>query len=403
MATAEKVEQELPPLPLEIIRQILAWLPVKSIGRFRCVKKSWNSLTRDPKFIKLHYDKATEHEDVLYQRRRVFLSDMWMLYFFNLDESLSRVNLDDNSRNRVVVDKTCVQDFMGLAIHSNGLLFMRSCYHEFSLFNTAINQTKNLPCPPTYDMWTDEVCGYGFDVSALDYTVVHGHFCGDELRFSVYSLKTGSWRVIGSSGGTIAVAIRAIALPRFFLISSWYIYIRIISLLEVLAIPKLGNYLTKLYSNSPQVHNHHSTSPFALKPHTVTDSSSRSPPPTFPHSPPLLRRRLHHNRRQCPYKISHTHCEILVPPLIGSLYPYKRRTQGMEGRVVNGGVHWLVGSVSSSMVIISFDLAEEDVREIPMQPGFNVVEGEEEYYLSVFEGCLCVGKKDDLVFWVMKE
>lgn len=280
MATAEKVEQELPPLPLEIIRQILAWLPVKSIGRFRCVKKSWNSLTGDPKFIKLHYDKATEHEDVLYQRRRVFLSDMWMLYFFNLDESLSRVNLDDNSRNRVVVDKTCVQDFMGLAIHSNGL---RSCYHEFSLFNTAINQTKNLPCPPTYDMWTDEVCGFGFDVSTLDYKVVHGHFCGDELRFSVYSLKTGSWRVIGS------------------------------------------------------------------------------------------------------------------------LYPYKRRTQGMEGRVVNGGVHWLVRSVSSSMVIISFGLAEEDVREIPMPPGFNVVEGEEDYYLSVFEGCLCVGKKDALVFWVMKE
>ncbi|XP_050382405.1 F-box/kelch-repeat protein At3g06240-like isoform X1 [Argentina anserina] len=37
-----------------------------------------------------------------------------------------------------------------------------------------------------------------------------------------------------------------------------------------------------------------------------------------------------------------------------------------------------------------------------MPPGFNVVE-EDEYYVNVFEGCLCLGKKDDLVFWVMKE
>ncbi|KAM5583045.1 F-box/kelch-repeat protein [Rosa sericea] len=284
MATAEKVE-DLPKLPSEIIRGILAWLPVKSLCRFRCVKKSWNSLILDPHFVKLHYDKAIEHEDVFYQRRRVFISDMWTLYSIDLDECLNRINLDDYSGNCVLVDNTYLQDFMGLVIHSNGLLFMRSCYHEFSFFNPAISQTKNLPIPPTYDTWSDEVCGFGFDLSTLDYKVVHGLFCQDELRFSVYSLKTGSWRVIQSG------------------------------------------------------------------------------------------------------------------------YPYKYRTPAMDGRLVDGGVHWLVRRVHdrSSMVIVSFVLAEEDVREIPLPPDFNIIEGEDEYYLSVFEECLCVGKKDDLEFWVMKE
>ncbi|XP_050369334.1 F-box/kelch-repeat protein At3g06240-like [Argentina anserina] len=270
----------------EIIREILAWLPVKSLCRFRCVQKSWNYLTYDPRFIKFHYDKATEHDNVLCQRRRVFVCNMWMLCSVNLDEGLKHINLDDHSGYRFLVDSTYLRDFMGLAIHCNGLLFGWSCYHEFMLFNPVINQTKILPMPPTYDSLTLELCGFGFDVSAMDYKVVHGHFCDDGLRFSLYSLISGSWRVIET------------------------------------------------------------------------------------------------------------------------MYPYIHRTPAVEGRIVNGGVHWMVGNVkdgSSSMVIISFGLADEDVSEILMPPDFNVYEDEEEYYLSVFEGCICVGKRDALAFWVMRE
>ncbi|PRQ34715.1 putative F-box associated domain, type 1 [Rosa chinensis] len=53
------------------------------------------------------------------------------------------------------------------------------------------------------------------------------------------------------------------------------------------------------------------------------------------------------------------------------------------------------------MVLLSFVLAEEEVREIPLPPCFSI-EGED-VYLSVFRECLCMilGYNEEL--WVMKE
>ncbi|KAI3902339.1 hypothetical protein MKW92_036451, partial [Papaver armeniacum] len=40
------------------MHQILSYLPVKTLMKFKCVSKSWESLTLDPSFIKLHRSKA---------------------------------------------------------------------------------------------------------------------------------------------------------------------------------------------------------------------------------------------------------------------------------------------------------------------------------------------------------
>ncbi|GAV63524.1 F-box domain-containing protein [Cephalotus follicularis] len=41
-------------LPFELVFEILSWLPVESLLRFKCVSKQWYSLIRDPGFIKKH-------------------------------------------------------------------------------------------------------------------------------------------------------------------------------------------------------------------------------------------------------------------------------------------------------------------------------------------------------------
>ncbi|KAL0007208.1 hypothetical protein SO802_008710 [Lithocarpus litseifolius] len=41
-------------LPEELVEEILAWLTVKSLVRFKCVKKSWSALFQTPTFIAKH-------------------------------------------------------------------------------------------------------------------------------------------------------------------------------------------------------------------------------------------------------------------------------------------------------------------------------------------------------------
>ncbi|EXB31416.1 hypothetical protein L484_014843 [Morus notabilis] len=56
---------KLPEIPLDMIKQILSWLPVESLLRFNRVRKEWHSLIQDPGFIKLHTDRAWRGTPVL--------------------------------------------------------------------------------------------------------------------------------------------------------------------------------------------------------------------------------------------------------------------------------------------------------------------------------------------------
>ena len=47
-------------LPHELVLEILTWLPVKHLYRFRCVCKLWNSFTTDSNFIDAHQNKAKQ-------------------------------------------------------------------------------------------------------------------------------------------------------------------------------------------------------------------------------------------------------------------------------------------------------------------------------------------------------
>ncbi|KAL6203522.1 hypothetical protein ACLB2K_027222 [Fragaria x ananassa] len=269
---------ELPHLPMEIIREILAWLTVKSLCRFRCVSKSWNCLTFDPKFVKMHFNKALEHEDVLYQRRRVLVTGVYS-----------------------VTEVSRVGDVRGSSVFYSNALILFESNQRFSLFNPVTRESKVVPVFPKIGQWdiiNAKLYGFGFDPSTQDYKMVC-MTCEDcavmrrqhphspilmELKFGVYSLKTGYWRVIEKG------------------------------------------------------------------------------------------------------------------------YPCQCLSHGGMGKLLNGGIHWLVyrdyGDLSS-MVVLSFVLAEEEVREIPLPPCCHI-EGDD-VYLSVFRDCLCVILGYGEEVWVMKE
>ncbi|PRQ34701.1 putative F-box domain-containing protein [Rosa chinensis] len=286
----QKKQMRLPNLPTEVIREILGWLPVKSLCRFRCVSNTWLSLISESHFVNSHFNKAFEHEHVFYQRRRVLIRDAWLcrLFSINLDECLNHTNIDDVGDDVLVVPTQLKRRrFTKFVFSCNGLLLLKS-YYVFYLLNPATKETKIVPNPPELYMWSNELYGFGFDLSSLDYKVVQGEFFEFDLGFSVYSLKTGSWRAIEKR------------------------------------------------------------------------------------------------------------------------YPYESLQSGMQGRLLNGSIHWLVCRNYNdvpSMVLLSFVLADEEVQEIPLPPDFLVdfnIE-DETYFLDVFQECLCVGKNDAFEFWVMKE
>ena len=55
-------------LPEELLEEILSWLPVKSLFRFRCVQKTWSTLFWNPTLIAkhlLHHQTKTENPSLL--------------------------------------------------------------------------------------------------------------------------------------------------------------------------------------------------------------------------------------------------------------------------------------------------------------------------------------------------
>ncbi|KAF5177608.1 hypothetical protein FRX31_032809 [Thalictrum thalictroides] len=51
-------------LPYEIMFDILLRLPVKSLGRFRCVSKSWQTLVANPYFANMHLNRSKENKSL---------------------------------------------------------------------------------------------------------------------------------------------------------------------------------------------------------------------------------------------------------------------------------------------------------------------------------------------------
>lgn len=223
-------------LPQDIIVEILTWLPVKSLCRFRCVSKPWRFLISNPDFIKSHLDRALQNKHIYSQRQRLIFSsqNLWSIEYESIgndsgeavaveldyplkdepnkwaelmgcakdgllyckatdDAEPMVVKLDspftENSRNWVEIFGSC-----------NGLVCIAPDEDTLYLFNPAIGDSKRIPNPPAefpvgpYNGIT--VYGFGYDSINDDYKVVK-LVAGENV--CLYSLRTNSWSWIGIS------------------------------------------------------------------------------------------------------------------------------------------------------------------------------------------------------------
>ncbi|XP_062009861.1 F-box/kelch-repeat protein At3g06240-like [Rosa rugosa] len=181
----------------DIVSEILARLPVRSLLRFRCVCKSWRALIADSHFVKKHSS---------YAERGIGDNNSKLLFLMNPPLSIDYEALKDLKeggdgwfarRELHFPVKLAAYQFMHERIRilgsCNGLICVECQGVGIVVWNPCTGEYKVLPNPPT-DCHPSDFYGFGYDSTTDDYKIIRGRRSSEEALIHVFTLKTGSWR-----------------------------------------------------------------------------------------------------------------------------------------------------------------------------------------------------------------
>ncbi|KAK6914261.1 F-box domain [Dillenia turbinata] len=181
-------------IPGDILADVLLRLPVKSLFRFKCVSKSWNSLISDSRFIN-SYTNSNHRKSrlVLHAKPRNRLVDLEAPSSIGGGDHISVDGLiltTELLRQRQVPEIAPSFQIIG---SSRGLVCL-SCLNNVYVLNPGTGEFRVV-----IPRHSAEVVGYGFgyDSSSDDYKVVRfyrwpSHVFAAEVE--VFSLKSNVWR-----------------------------------------------------------------------------------------------------------------------------------------------------------------------------------------------------------------
>ncbi|XP_062014456.1 F-box/kelch-repeat protein At3g23880-like [Rosa rugosa] len=181
-----------PHIPFEVITEILAKLPVKSLLKFRVVCKSWCSLISTSQFVKKHLSSNTSTPKKVIQLSRDVLT------FYSLHDSKL---VQETIEFRIEWHALSSFRIMG---YCNGLVCIEACReNRIFLWNPSTRDSKILPCgvvDNSYFCW----CGFGYDYNSDDYKVLTvdrlkkpiDNYQDSSRNSMMYTLRTNSWRRI---------------------------------------------------------------------------------------------------------------------------------------------------------------------------------------------------------------
>ncbi|XP_050253457.1 F-box/kelch-repeat protein At3g23880-like isoform X4 [Quercus robur] len=192
-------------LPEEIVLEILARLPVKSLLKFRCVCKTWYSYITNPNFISTHllcYNNNHDGGYVIHMPKATFS----MAYFHLPHSQICTLAFDRTFEtiSEFRIPFTFESGYPSLVGSCNGILcftdFIISKSKDVYLWNPSIRKFKRLPDTCLTQLRT-LVIGFGYDSQSNDYKVVRisQTRVKDVLarEVEVYSLSSDSWKRVG--------------------------------------------------------------------------------------------------------------------------------------------------------------------------------------------------------------
>ncbi|KAK6133845.1 hypothetical protein DH2020_032395 [Rehmannia glutinosa] len=200
---SEKVVMEIhnisnPELPGDVIIEILSWLPVQSILKFRCVCKSWLSSISSQQFVKTHLRNSKQ--DSNFRHHRIILNCRSNFKQFSIPSLLYEPIIDAFDMNDVAYNPKKLANWV--VGSCDGLICAAINKKHMILWNPSTRIFKKLPA---FDVELNGsgffAYGFGFDKASDDYKVV-GFFDSSwgllEQTVKVYSLKSDQWKTIKS-------------------------------------------------------------------------------------------------------------------------------------------------------------------------------------------------------------
>ncbi|XP_026447813.1 F-box/kelch-repeat protein At3g06240-like [Papaver somniferum] len=195
-------------LPEGILLDICLRLPVKAIGRFRCVNKSLCSLLQSPNFIQMHLNHSTEKDK--FKLLISSYSDGQSSVHSMASRSDSSLLLSDYESVEIDYPFKSQNPLVEIIGSCNGLVCLELNRRDVCIWNPSTTEFKKIQTPPTVFKVLDVAhrrgqkgysYGFGYDSKIGDYKLVRYERCEYVMYLSsgsIYTLGTDTWKKIES-------------------------------------------------------------------------------------------------------------------------------------------------------------------------------------------------------------
>ncbi|KAL4322722.1 hypothetical protein AHAS_Ahas14G0238900 [Arachis hypogaea] len=185
-------------LPLELIHIILLRVPLKHLGRLKCVSKLWNTLISDPHFAESHVHLSAAPTHVC-----LFINEYSQAFSVDIDAVFDGYKHATAIKEVSLPFKTKTHYNFEVMCSCRGFVLLHRAPHFFVVWNPVTRSSKRVSyshivsrCNRKCFMFPGSAIlyGFGYDASQDDYlVVVASRDMHDQEHFDCLSFKTNSW------------------------------------------------------------------------------------------------------------------------------------------------------------------------------------------------------------------
>ncbi|XP_059310867.1 F-box/kelch-repeat protein At3g23880-like [Lycium ferocissimum] len=200
-SSREQMDIDEPHFKEEIIMEILSKLPVRSILRFKCVSKYWETLMSDPYFKMMHLNHAKNSQKLVISQccpeGNIF--SMYCLPLSSVQPVENVQKLDFpliSTPYRCAIQGSC--DGLVIICVNDNIDVERNIR---LLWNPSTGESVLLP-PPVFSMTGGCRLGFGYDSTSGDYKILK-IYPQIDIPGEILALKSSSWRTVDKHHGGI--------------------------------------------------------------------------------------------------------------------------------------------------------------------------------------------------------